>query len=99
MKSSAIIHLYNRIGFGVGSGLNVSELEGESKQEVVRRILTKNQYEALEIDVSDITSQFQTGMRPDRKKLRTLLKESASKLKDYNHAWINRLCNVIQMRY
>lgn len=97
MRSREIIHLYNRIGFGVGSHLNISDLEKRSKQEIVRAILSDTAYETLEIDVSDITSQFQFGMRPDRKKLRALLKESTSKLKDYNHAWIDRLCNTNEL--
>lgn len=94
MKGRAIIHLYNRVGFGLGSSLNISELEERSKQKIVEDILTNSSYKALEVDVSDITAVFQGGMRPDRKKLRALLKASTSKLKDYNYAWIKRLCNT-----
>ena len=87
MQSRELFHLYSRLGFGIGND-NIDNYSRLSKKEVVTNLFNnKAQYQPLKIDLSEITKHFSNGM-PDRKKL---IKNSKSKVKELNYAWIERL--------
>lgn len=91
MTLREIIHLYHRIGFGI-SYLEATSYEGKKRKDIVHNIFRDSQQMTpLTVDTSELIAQVKNVKRNDRKKLRTLIKESRKKVHELNIAWMYRL--------
>ena len=95
METSHIIHLYNRIGFGLSpSKLNL--LKNKSKAYIVTEIFSETEkYYPLEIDLSEVRTKIKSinknSSKSEKKELQKLSRRKGGEL---NHAWIKRLSNT-----
>lgn len=88
MKDKHILHLYNRIGFGI-TPRQILLLKNKTKKEVVHKLfkVSKNAQPLLldfVVDKEDVK---------DKKSRAQLRKKNRKRIKDYNIAWIHRLFN------
>lgn len=100
MKDKHIQHLYRRVGFGIlPSQLN--KLSNERKKTVVGNLFeTSNQFNALQVDTSEIVDVFATSMNGNKlapEARRKIQKISRKKQLELNVSWINRLANSEQL--
>ncbi|WP_075343509.1 DUF1800 domain-containing protein [Tenacibaculum agarivorans] len=90
MKTKHILHLYNRIGFGIHPK-KLATLKDLSKEQIVNNLFKEsNHFSPLQIDTSFMNGIHKDNFKSMRKEL---VKKSRIKIKDYNYAWIHRLKN------
>ncbi|MBC8753635.1 DUF1800 domain-containing protein [Kordia sp. YSTF-M3] len=91
MTLQEIVHIYNRVGFGI-SYTAASALQNKSRATIVSQVFdASRKVKPLTVDVSELTAQVRNAQRNDRKKLRSLIKDSVKKVHELNIAWIYRL--------
>ncbi|WP_046758636.1 DUF1800 domain-containing protein [Kordia jejudonensis] len=91
MTLQEIVHLYHRVGFGI-SYAEATALENKSREAIVNKIFSDSDtFTSLTIDISELLSTLEVIKMRDRKKVRSLIKESAKKVHELNSAWIARL--------
>ncbi|WP_430409712.1 DUF1800 domain-containing protein [Kordia sp.] len=91
MTLQEIVHLYHRVGFGI-SYTEAVALQSKSRAAIVNEIFSDSDtFTPLSVDVSELTSQLKGLNLKDRKKIRSLIKDSVKKVHKLNIAWIERL--------
>lgn len=97
MKLQEIVHIYNRVGFGISYAEAVI-LQKESKKTIVDELFNASrEIKPLAIDLSELTAEIKNLNMKDRKKLRSLIKDSVKKVHELNIAWIYKLGNTKQL--
>ncbi len=92
MKSKHILHLYNRIGFGI-TPKNIEALKLKSKVSVINTLFeTSKETTPLLVDTSFLNG-FKKNDLKSKKKRKALMKISRKKIKELNVTWIERLAN------
>lgn len=91
MTLQEIVHIHNRVGFGI-SYKKAASFQGETKAAIVEEIFkASSSVTPLAIDISALLSALKGVQMRDRKKLRSLIKESAKKVHELNIAWIYKI--------
>lgn len=94
MKVTHILHLYNRIGFGIVPK-ELNKLQHKEKHQILDDLfLSSANFSPLEIDVSFLKNISKTERKNKR---RELIKKSRKKIRDFNLAWVNRLFNPTEI--
>lgn len=97
MTLQEIVHLYNRVGFGISSS-EATNLKSQSRTQIVSQLFEASRnFEPLSIDISELTTTLKGLKMKDRKKARALFKESAKKIHEMNIAWLYKLGNTEQL--
>lgn len=97
MTLQEIVHLYNRVGFGI-LPTEVAKLQNQTRTEIVSQLFDASRnFEPLSIDISELTTILKGLKMKDRKKTRALFKESAKKIHEMNTAWLYKLGNTEQL--
>ncbi|MGH1386207.1 DUF1800 domain-containing protein [Kordia sp.] len=97
MTLQEIVHLYNRVGFGISSS-EATSLKSQSRTQIVSQLFEASRnFEPLSIDISELTTILKGLKMKDRKKARALFKESAKKIHEMNIAWLYKLGNTEQL--
>ena len=102
MKPRYIQHLFLRAGFGIGY-TELMELQEKSRAQVIRDLVSKSENpEPLEVDTAELKSAFvpfyrQKNLKDNKTKLIQFQKESRIKIRELNHAWIDRLKTTNQL--
>ena len=97
MTLQEIVHLYNRVGFGI-SYAEANRLQSESRTKVVSELFEASRnIEPLTVDTSELKAKIKNIDLKDRKKLRSLIKDSAKKVHELNIAWIYKLGNTSEV--
>ena len=96
MKQQHIQHLYWRVGFGI----SISELENlksDSKSNIITSIFSKSKdVNLLQLDLSELNPIKSKNPKVLMKEMgeaafQKLIQKGQQKVKDLNHAWIDRL--------
>lgn len=96
MIAKHIVHLYNRVGFGI-TPKKVDTLSSLPKEEIVNQLLASSQnVSPLKIDTSFLNSLSRKELR-NKSKRKELMKISRKKVKELNAVWINRLMNPTEL--
>ena len=86
MKLQHKIHLYNRFGFGLGVK-HLNEITKVSKAEIVSKLFKDSEsINEMEIDLEALSSKLNSNSW-DKKRMKSLLKESRAKVKELNYKW------------
>ncbi|CAM1345377.1 DUF1800 domain-containing protein [Tenacibaculum amylolyticum] len=94
MNTTHILHLYNRIGFGI-IPKELNKLQHKEKHQIVDDLFSSStHFSPLEIDVNFLTKLSKTERKS---KKRELIKKSRKKIREYNLAWLNRLFNPTEL--
>lgn len=94
MTIKRIIHLYNRVGFGI-SYSEAKALTAFSKEEIVAQLFTNSEEsEPIAIDTAEFDAYIRDNVKPDRKKLRALIKKSAIKVNELGILWTYKLATT-----
>ncbi|QHI38732.1 hypothetical protein IMCC3317_41260 [Kordia antarctica] len=97
MTLQEIVHIYYRVGFGI-SYAEATILQKESKETIVNELFNASrEVKPLAIDISELTAKVKNLNMKDRKKLRSLIKDSTKKVHELNIAWIYKLGNTEQL--
>jgi len=97
MTLPEIVHLYNRVGFGI-SFPEASALQKQSRAAIVSQLFdASREMQPLTIDISELTAEIENLNLKDRKKLRSLIKDSVKKVHELNIAWMYRLGTTEQL--
>ncbi len=98
MTLQEIVHIYNRVGFGI-SYTEASTLQNKSREAVVSKLFDASQdVKPLTVDTSELKAKITKGLKmKDRKKLRLLIKDSVKKVHELNIAWIYKLANTEEL--
>ncbi|KAB8152757.1 DUF1800 family protein [Kordia sp. TARA_039_SRF] len=97
MTVSEIVHLYNRVGFGI-SAKKVQSLQGLSRVEFVSQLFEASQkVEPLTINLTELRNSLNGLNLKDRKKIRSLIKDSVKKVHELNIAWLYKLGTTEQL--
>ncbi len=92
MKTKHILHLYNRIGFGI-TPKELKKLTSKTKNEIVNSLFFQSKdYTPLHIDTSFLSNLSKDQLK-NKKKRKELMKLSRKKVKDLNNIWLNRIFN------
>jgi uncharacterized protein (DUF1800 family) len=97
MTLQEIVHLYNRVGFGISS-IEANNLQSKSRTQIVSQLFEASQSATpLEIDLSELRASLKGLNLKDRKKIRSLIKDSVKKVHKLNIAWLYKLGNTEQL--
>ena len=97
MTLQEIVHLYNRVGFGI-SPSKAKELQSQSRAKIVAQLFEASRNPApLEIDLSELRTTLRGVKMKERKKIRALFKESAKKIHELNKTWLYKLSDTEQL--
>lgn len=97
MTIKEITHLYNRVGFGI-SFKEAKSLQKQSRTQVVSNIFdASREIKPLSVDISELKSQLKGLNLKDRKKIRSLIKDSVKKVHQLNIAWLYKLGNTQEL--
>ncbi|WP_298519241.1 DUF1800 domain-containing protein [uncultured Kordia sp.] len=92
-----IVHLYNRVGFGI-SPSEAKLLQKQSRTEIVTQLFDASRNaEPLSIELTELITTLKGLKMKDRKKIRALFKESAKKIHEMNIAWLYKLASTEQL--
>ena len=93
MTRKHIQHLYWRAGFGISPG-RVDGLVERSREQVVDDLFKASEsISPLTIDLSEFDDLDMMAVVKDRIKLRKFINRSMIRVRDLNHAWIERMMN------
>lgn len=97
MTLKEIVHLYNRVGFGI-SYADANILQSQSRAKVVSQLFeASREVKPLTVDTSVLKAMIKGLKMKDRKKLRSLIKDSVKKVHELNIAWIYKLGNTDEL--
>lgn len=97
MTLQETVHLYNRVGFGI-SHADASALQNRSRNQVVTALFEASRSaKPLSIDLSELRASLKGLNMKDRKKIRSLIKDSVKKINELNAAWLYRLGTTEQL--
>ncbi|TCI92303.1 DUF1800 domain-containing protein [Tenacibaculum sp. M341] len=92
MKTTHVLHLYNRIGFGITPN-ELNALKRKSKKEIVEDLFSESkQVTPLEIDLSFLNNVSKATLK-NKKRKKELMKLNRKKVKELNKIWLNRIFN------
>ncbi len=91
MEVRHIQHLYNRIGFGI-TPKQLDNIKDLSKNQILDILFnSSSEYTPLQIDISFLKNITREDVK-NKARRSELMKMSRKKLKEFNHAWLERLC-------
>ncbi|MDC0862814.1 hypothetical protein OAP68_02100, partial [Flavobacteriaceae bacterium] len=96
MKPQHIQHLYWRVGFGISIN-ELDNLKSDSKSNIITSIFSKSKdVNLLQLDLSELNSIKSKKPKVLKNEMgeaafQKLLQKGRQKIKDLNHAWIDRL--------
>ncbi len=96
MKQKHIQHLYWRVGFGISSS-ELDNLKSDSKSNIITSIFSKSKdVHLLQLDLSELNPIRSKNRKVLKKEMgeaafQKLRQKGRQKVKDLNHAWIDRL--------
>jgi uncharacterized protein (DUF1800 family) len=97
MTLQEIVHIYNRVGFGI-SPAQATALSSKSRTQIVSQLFeASRETTPLTIDLEELRASLKGLNLRDRKKIRTLIKDSVKKIRELNIAWLYRLGNTEQI--
>jgi uncharacterized protein (DUF1800 family) len=100
MKQKHIQHLYRRVGFGILPS-ELKKRSRQTKKAIIENLFqTSKDFNALEIDISEIKAVFESDMMRSKLDIdtrRKIQKISRQKQKALNAAWIERLATSKQV--
>ncbi|MEM6685543.1 MAG: DUF1800 domain-containing protein [Bacteroidota bacterium] len=97
MTLQEIVHLYHRVGFGI-SYSEAKALQNQSRKQVVSTLFeASRKITPLTIDLSELREGIKGLKLRDRKKIRSLIKNSVKKIHELNAAWLDRLGTTEQV--
>ncbi|CAM1359566.1 DUF1800 domain-containing protein [Tenacibaculum xiamenense] len=92
MEVRHIQHLYNRIGFGI-TPKQLDNIKDLSKNQILDILFnSSSEYTPLQIDISFLKNITREDVK-NKARRSELMKMSRKKLKEFNHAWLDRLCH------
>lgn len=97
MKQQHIQHLYWRVGFGIGIS-ELDSLKSDSKSNIITNIFSKSKdVNLLQLDLSELNHIKSKNPKVLKKEMgeaafQKLRQKGRQKVRDLNHAWIDRLC-------
>jgi uncharacterized protein (DUF1800 family) len=97
MTLQEIVHIYNRAGFGI-SPAQAKDLQSKSRKQIVSQLFeASRQTTPLSIDLDELRASLKGLNLRDRKKIRSLIKDSVKKIRELNTAWLYRLGTTEQV--
>ena len=96
MKQQHIQHLYWRVGFGISIS-ELDKLKSDSKSNIITSIFSKSKdVNLLQLDLSELNSIKSKTPKVLKNEMgqvafQKLLQKGQQKIKELNHAWIDRL--------
>ncbi|MEM6721194.1 MAG: DUF1800 domain-containing protein [Bacteroidota bacterium] len=97
MTLQEIVHLYHRVGFGI-SFEDAKTLQNQSREQVVMQLFEVSRTATpLSIDLSELRASLKGLNLKDRKKIRSLIKDSVKKIHELNAAWLLKLGTTEQV--
>lgn len=96
MKLEHILHLYNRVGFGI-TPKELQRISKKSKKEIVATLFKSSKNTTpLTVDISFL-NEITPEIRKDKAKRRELQKISRKKVTQFSTAWFHRLNNPSEL--
>ncbi len=97
MKTKHILHLYNRIGFGITSK-EINRIKHLSRKEIVEELfVSSKETSPLSIDVTFANNVRWKDLRDDRKKREAFKRKSKKKVRAFNGIWLQRIFNPTEL--
>ncbi|AXG70108.1 hypothetical protein KORDIASMS9_02337 [Kordia sp. SMS9] len=97
MTLPEIVHLYHRVGFGI-SHAEARKLQNQSREQVVSHLFdASRETTPLSINLTELRASVKDLNLKDRKKIRSLIKDSVKKVHELNVAWLERLGTTEQL--
>ncbi len=97
MTLPEIVHLYHRVGFGI-SHAEASMLQEQSRAQLVSQLFAaSHEMTPLTINLTELRTSVKDLNLKDRKKIRSLIKDSVKKIHELNIAWLERLGTTEQV--
>ena len=96
MEQKHILHLYNRVGFGINL-VNLKSLKSNSKKQIVSNLFSNSKkFIPLNIDITELEifktkSNKQLKLELGEEKVKELKRKSRQKIRELNYAWVKRL--------